>query len=237
MLQNNGYEVISPDLPPYGLSYSLHGKRINYELWITLLVDLMEREYSKDGKPFVVLGSSIGGMLAYHASVRNKHVKGLIATTFVDTSDPDLRDQITSNRLVSRVGKRMMDLLPGLLDPIRISVKRVSRMELITNNKDLTRLIMNDPQAAGTSVPLELLRTFLNKTLEVSPEQFSQCPVLLVHPEQDPMTPLHFSQSFFDRLAVEKECVILEGAGHFPIEQPGLKQLEEAVLRFLQKIQ
>jgi pimeloyl-ACP methyl ester carboxylesterase len=51
------------------------------------------------------------------------------------------------------------------------------------------------------------------------------------------MTPLRFSQSFFDRLKVEKECVVLEGAGHFPIEQPGLNQLEEAVLRFLHKIQ
>ena len=150
----------------------------------------------RDGKPFVVLGSSIGGMLAYHVSVRNKHVKGLIATTFVDTSDPDVRDQIAPNRLVSRVGKRMMDLFPGVLDRIHISVKRVSRMQLITNNRDLTHLIMNDPQAAATSVPLELLRTFLNKTPEASPEQFGQCPVLLVHPEIDPMTPLQFSQPF-----------------------------------------
>ncbi len=30
----------------------------------------------------------------------------------------------------------------------------------------------------------------------------------------------------------DKECIMLEGAGHFPIEQPGLKQLEVAVLRF-----
>lgn len=236
MLQQHGYEVISPDLPPYGLSYALQGTRMNYELWITLLDALMEREYEKDGKPFVVLGSSIGGMLAYHASVRNTHVKGLIATTFVDTSNPDMRDQIAPNRFVSRVGKRMMDLFPGVLDAVRISVKRVSRMDLITNNKDLTRLIMNDPQAAATSVPLELLRTFLNKKPEVSPDQFSQCPVLLVHPEIDPMTPLQFSQPFFKRLAVEKQCVILEGAGHFPIEQPGLRQLEEAVLKFLLKM-
>ncbi|MDM5276232.1 alpha/beta hydrolase [Paenibacillus silvae] len=237
MLQLHGYEVISPDLPPYGLSYALHNTRINYDLWITLLDALIEREYKRDGKPFVVLGSSIGGMLAYHVSVQNKHVKGLIATTFVDTSDPEMRDQIAPNRWVSRAGKRMMDLMPGVLDAVRISVKRVSRMELITNNKDLTRLIMNDPQAAAASVPLELLRTFLNKTPEVSPEQFSRCPVLLVHPEMDPMTPLAFSQAFYDRLTVDKELVILEGAGHFPIEQPGLRQLQEAVLRFLQKVQ
>lgn len=237
MLQRHGYEVVSPDLPPYGLSYALSGTRINYELWIDLLVSLIEREYMRDGKPIVVLGSSIGGMLAYHTSARSEYVKGLIATTFVDTSNPDMRDQLAPNRLVSRMGKRMMDLFPSLLDHMRISVKQVSRMQLITNNRDLTRLIMNDPQAAATRIPLELLRTFLNKEPEVNPEQFSQCPVLLVHPELDPMTPIRFSQSFFDRLVIDKECIILEGAGHFPIEQPGLKQLEAAVLRFLQQIQ
>ncbi|WP_413407669.1 alpha/beta hydrolase [Paenibacillus amylolyticus] len=237
MLQRHGYEVVSPDLPPYGLSYAMSGTSINYELWIELLVSLIEREYKNDGKPIVVLGSSIGGMLAYHTSARSKRVKGLIATTFVDTSNQEMRDQLAPNRLVSRAGKRMMDLFPGLLDHVRISVKQVSRMQLITNNKDLTRLIMDDPQAAATRIPLELLRTFLNKEPEVSPEQFSQCPVLLVHPELDPMTPIRFSQSFFDRLMVDKECVILEGAGHFPIEQPGLDQLEVAVLRFLQQIQ
>ncbi|PQP85088.1 alpha/beta hydrolase [Paenibacillus sp. PCH8] len=237
MLQRHGYEVVSPDLPPYGLSYAMSGTRINYELWIELLVSLIEREYEKNGKPIVVLGSSIGGMLAYHTSARSKHVKGLIATTFVDTSNPKMRDQLAPNRLVSRVGKRMMDMFPGLLDHVHISVKQVSRMQLITNNQDLTRLIMNDPQAAATRIPLELLRTFLNKEPEVNPEQFTQCPVLLVHPERDPMTPLRFSQPFFDRLRGEKECIILECAGHFPIEQPGLNQLEAAVLRFLQQIQ
>ncbi|RAW15133.1 alpha/beta hydrolase [Paenibacillus taichungensis] len=237
MLQLRGYEVVSPDLPPYGLSYPLPGTRLNYELWIKLLVSLAAWEFRKDGKPIVALGSSIGGMLAYHTSARSEHVQGLIATTFVDTSDADMRDQLAPNRLVSRWGKRMMDQFPALLDHIRISVKQVSRMQLITNNPELTRLIMNDSQAAATRVPLELLRTFLNKKPEVDPEQFDQCPVLLVHPELDPMTPLRFSQSFFDRLKVEKECVVLEGTGHFPIEQPGLNQLEEAVLRFLHKIE
>lgn len=196
MLQLRGYEVVSPDLPPYGLSYPLSGTHVNYELWIKLLVSLADREYRKDGKPIVALGSSIGGMLAYHTSARSEHVQGLIVTTFVDTSDADMRDQLAPNRLISRWGKRMMDQFPALLDHIRISVKQVSRMKLITNNPDLTRLIMNDPQAAATRVPLELLRTFLDKKPEVTPEQFDQCPVLLVHPELDPMTPLRFSQSF-----------------------------------------
>jgi alpha-beta hydrolase superfamily lysophospholipase len=106
-------------------------------------------------------------------------------------------------------------------------------MEFITNNKELTNLIIRDPLAAGTKVPLRLLRTFMNMKPLIQPESFDVCPVLLVHPEVDPMTPFALSETFYIRLKGEKDCVILEGAGHFPIEQPGLEQMKTAVLSFL----
>ncbi|WP_240344006.1 alpha/beta hydrolase [Paenibacillus sp. SYP-B3998] len=221
MLQNHGYEVVSPDLPPYGLSYTKSIKSLDYQLWIDLLTDLIDKETKQDGKPIVLLGSSIGGMLGYHTSIQSNQVRGLIATTFVDTSDPKVRDQLAPNRLVSRLGKLSMDLLPYLLDPILISIKYVSRMHLITNNVELTKLIINDAHAAGAKIPLRLLKTFLNMKPKIAPNDFDYCPVLLVHPEIDPMTPFCFSKFFFDRLKAKKDCVILEGAGHFPIEQPG----------------
>ncbi|MHA7965578.1 alpha/beta fold hydrolase [Paenibacillus sp. CAU 1782] len=192
MLQQYGYEVVSPDLPPYGLSYSDSVKLFDYQLWIDILHELIGRELKKDGKPIILLGSSIGGMLAYHAAVQSKVVKGLIATTFVDTSDYKVRDQLAPNKLISRLGKFFMDKFPYALDPLHISVKHVSRMNLITNNVDLTKLIMNDPRAAGTKVPLRLLRTFLNSKPVQKPEDFNRCPILLVHPGVDPMTPVIF---------------------------------------------
>ncbi|GGF74869.1 esterase [Paenibacillus albidus] len=225
MLQSCGYEVVSPDLPPYGLSRTHSTYSLNYSLWVDLIAELIDREYAHDGIPVVLLGSSIGGMLAYHAAARNKRVKGLIATTFVDTSRPEVRDQLAPNRIISRLGKLAMDRLPLVLDSFKISVKHVSRMQFISNNTDLTRLIINDPSAAGTRIPLRLLRTFLNMQPEVQPEDFKTCPVLLVHPEQDAMTPIAFSEPFYNRLGSAKECVILEGAGHFPIEAPGLQQM------------
>jgi pimeloyl-ACP methyl ester carboxylesterase len=51
----------------------------------------------------------------------------------------------------------------------------------------------------------------------------------MVHPGEDRWTPLEISQPFFDRIAAPKELVVLEGAGHFPIEQPGLDQMVGAV--------
>ncbi|WP_405115090.1 alpha/beta fold hydrolase [Paenibacillus sp. FSL K6-1217] len=168
MLQTYGYEVVSPDLPPYGLSYTHSVNSVDYQLWIDILVELIDQELSRDGKPVILLGSSIGGMLAYHTAVQSKRVKGLIATTFVDTSDPKVRDQLAPNKLISRLGGWCMNQFPTLTDTMQISVNKVSRMKWITNNAELTRLIMNDPHAAGTRILLRLLRTFL--IYETGPE-------------------------------------------------------------------
>lgn len=237
MLQLHGYEVVSPDLPPYGLSNAKDMKSIDYHKWIEIITDLIEREIRRDSKPVILLGASIGGMLAYHVASVSKHVKGLIVTTFVDTSNPKVRDQIAPNKLMSRVGKFTLDNFPFLLDSSKIPVSMVSRMNLITNNVELTKLIIKDPLAAGTKVSLRFLRTFLNMRPIVEPENFDSCPILLVHPEVDPMTPFHLSESFYNRLKCTKRYVMLERAGHFPIEQPGLKQMETAVLSFINEIE
>jgi alpha-beta hydrolase superfamily lysophospholipase len=237
MLQVHGYEVIAPDLPPYGLSTAKEIKSMDYQDWIEIITELIEREFKRDSKPIVLLGASIGGMLAYHAACMNKHVKGLIATTFVDTSNPDVRDQIAPNKAISRMGKFTLNTFPALLDSFQIPVSMVSRMKLITNNMELSKLIIKDPLAAGTKITLRFLRTFLNMKPIVEPENFDGCPILLVHPEIDPMTPFHLSEIFYNRLKGKKSYVILEGAGHFPIEQPGLEQMKTAVLSFINEIE
>lgn len=237
MLQVHGYDVVSPDLPPYGLSYTESLKSLDYHDWIIIISEFIEQELKRDGKSIVLLGASIGGMLAYHAASMSKQVKGLVVTTFVDTSNQKVRDQIAPNKVISRLGKFTMDNFPFVFDSFRISVSKVSRMKLITNNFDLTKLIMNDPRAAGTKIPLRFLRTFLNVKPIIEPEYFDACPILLIHPEVDPMTPFNLSESFYKRLNCKKRCVILEGAGHFPVEQPGVEQMKTAVLNFLIKIE
>jgi hypothetical protein len=49
----------------------------------------------------------------------------------------------------------------------------------------------------------------------------------------DGWTPLHISQPFYNRLTCDKRLVVLEGAGHFPIEPLALAQLDVAVREFL----
>ena len=75
----------------------------------------------------------------------------------------------------------------------------------------------------------------LNPIIKIEPENFKCCPVLLVHPEADNWTDIKLSNLFYNRLACEKQTVILKGAGHFPIEDLGLSQMEQACINFLSK--
>nr|WP_280253838.1 alpha/beta hydrolase [Nocardia abscessus] len=61
-------------------------------------------------------------------------------------------------------------------------------------------------------------------------ERFTACPVWLVHPGADRWTPLSLSQAFFDRIAAPKRLVVLEAAGHYPVETPGIHQLADAFI-------
>ena len=100
-------------------------------------------------------------MLAYHSASISKQVKGLIVTTFVDTSNRKFGDQIAPNKVISRLGKFTMNRFPFVMDSFQISISKVSRMKLITNNFELTKLIMNDPRAAGTKITLRFTENIL----------------------------------------------------------------------------
>ena len=74
----------------------------------------------------------------------------------------------------------------------------------------------------------------MGSTPPIQPEDFDVCPVLLVHPEHDRMTPLALSDAFLARIRAPTRRCILEGAGHMPLEEPGISQLRRAALAFLE---
>jgi alpha-beta hydrolase superfamily lysophospholipase len=106
-------------------------------------------------------------------------------------------------------------------------------MLAIANSAALARAIAADPRAGGTWMPGRFLRTFLESEPLVPPEDFDACPVLLTHPAEDRWTHVSVSRPFFERLRVPKRLVLLENAGHFPVEEPGVGQLRQALLDFL----
>jgi alpha-beta hydrolase superfamily lysophospholipase len=230
-LRRRGYEIISPDLPGYGLT-RFHGVP-GYPDWVRLAADLISYEREKDGRPIVLFGLSAGGMLAYHSACVDGKVSGIIATNILDQRELVVRDGSATSKTVSRLGTPLLKLLAAVNDSIPLPMRAVANMKAIVNDPGLLSLMLQDKTSSGSSVPLRLILSLVQADPAIEPEEFDICPFLMVHPEDDRWTPLPLSRLFYDRLKCRKHLVMLENAGHFPIESPGIEQLEEAIVEFI----
>ncbi|KJS20675.1 MAG: hypothetical protein VR72_12860 [Clostridiaceae bacterium BRH_c20a] len=234
-LHIRGFEVIAPDIPGYGLTI-VNNKNVDYAEWIHTVNDLIDREFEKDDRPIFLFGLSAGGMLAYQVACINKKISGLIATNILDQSIQEVRDASAINKYVSRMGVPMLGFLYRINNNLKLPMRYVANMRAIVNDKKLLRLLISDKTSSGAMVSVRFMLSLLNTTPAIEPEEFDLCPFLLAHPEDDKWTPMKLSLLFFNRLKCEKKTVILENAGHFPIEQPGIIQLEDGVVNFINDI-
>jgi alpha-beta hydrolase superfamily lysophospholipase len=230
-----GYETVAPDMPGYGLT-KVPWKRMTYPLWIECACDLIDAELARDSRPIVVFGVSLGGLLAYQVAARSPKVIGLVATTLADPREKAVRHGFARNRLLGSVGLWLLDKLWPLTDGLPLPMGLVPKMHRISNLPELSAVVQADRIGGGSWVPARFLRTLMATAPAVEPEQFGVCPVLLAHPGVDRMTDIALSRRFFDRLAGTKRMVVLDGAGHMPIEHPGIDQLEAAVLAFMREV-
>lgn len=234
LLKENECEILAPDFPGYGLTVVPSDAKTKYEDWVLLLSDLLNKERIK-GQKLYLFGLSIGGMLSYHAASKNKNLDGLILTTLADVRDPLVRDAVATNRFLSRIGIPLNSWFSFLTDPLHFPIKSLSKMEWITNDPKFSEVFETDPYAGGGQVSFRFLRTFMNYNPELEPEEFRVCPVFMAHPGSDPWTPFALSKTFYDRIPSNKEFIVLEGAGHFPYEEPGRSQLFNGIQSFLKK--
>ncbi|KML63757.1 hypothetical protein VL15_00365 [Burkholderia cepacia] len=71
----------------------------------------------------------------------------------------------------------------------------------------------------------------------VEPEDFTACPILRTQPAADRWTPRHLSEPFLARIRpVPVKVAMLENAGHYPLEQPGLSQMVDAIDAFYRDV-
>lgn len=229
-----GYRAVAPDLPLFGLTDVADRTAVRYADWVALAVDLAERESVRG--PVVLFGASIGGRLAYDAAAvaagRGVPVAGVIATNLLDPRDPQVRRASARNAGLAALTPAL-SRLPARLKRIAVPMSMTTRLSKMSGTPGLSRACARDKQGGGTRAPLAFLLDWLATPPAVEPEQFGACPVLLVHPAQDAWTPPALSVRFAGRIATPTQTVLLDNAGHFPVEQPGLAQLREAVTEFL----
>lgn len=225
-----GYDVVCPDLPLYGLT-SYQGV-VTYPQWIACGREICAR-YEHPDLPLVVFGLSAGGMLAYQVACELPRVDGLIATCLLDQRIPRVTRETASSGAMAVLGKPFLRAVHRPFAGLTLPMKAVCNMKAIVNNESLAELLMSDPLSSGARVSLEFLYGMLNPDIRVEPEAFTACPVLLAHPADDHWTNPLLSRLFFDRIAAPKTFRLIEGAGHFPIEPAGLRELERCCGSFL----
>lgn len=227
-----GYDVISPDLPFFGLSKN-RNKEMIYDDWVELVKDLIIHELNVDDKPIIIIGLGTNGMLAYQAASVTK-VAGIILTHVLDPSKLKIRMATANNKIAGLLALPFSSLLSPVEPDVYIPLNLVINLRKQISDEALFASLLGDEYSFSTDINLRFLNSILKSKLEIEPEYFSRCPLVLIHPELDQWTSLEHSKLFFDRLSCDKKIVILKGAGHLPIEDYSITQLEEEIINFIE---
>jgi pimeloyl-ACP methyl ester carboxylesterase len=196
--------------------------------------DLVDAELARDSRPIVLYGLSAGGMETYHVAALNRKVRGIVGMTFLDQRLRQVGDETALNLFMNRVGGPLMKLTARTpLAGMRLPMSLASKMHTLVNDPDALKACLADRTSAGNWVTIRFLASYMSYVPAVEPEDFAVCPILLTQPAQDRWTPLHLSELFLGRVRkVPMRTVMLENAGHYPIEQPGLDQMVAAIAGF-----
>ncbi|WP_238418631.1 alpha/beta fold hydrolase [Gordonia sp. 'Campus'] len=228
ILAKEGYEVLAPDLPQYGLTRVPDPGRVHYEDWVDLVSDLVITETEGDPRPLVVLGASLGGMLAYEVADRTGRVAAVVATCLLDLAgDPDARRAVARTPALARLIPLMSAASRvGALARVRFPIRWVAPMSAMSLDPALSKVCADDPLGGGSSVSLGFLADLMTHH-PPRPERYRGPRVLLVHPASDTWTPPEVSVRFARRIVAPTEIRLLSGCGHFPVEQPGVDELAD----------
>jgi alpha-beta hydrolase superfamily lysophospholipase len=112
-----------------------------------------------------------------------------------------------------------------------------SKMSALANNETAMKIFLQDDTSAANWMSVRFLDSYGSYAPAIEPEAFDRCPVLLTQPAEDRWTPLHLSTPFLSRMTKTRvETVMLENAGHYPMEEPGLQQMEDAIADFILRV-
>ncbi|GAS97891.1 AB hydrolase superfamily protein, Lysophospholipase [Mycolicibacterium canariasense] len=236
-LAARGFETVALDNLGYGLTQVRPGAVVSYDDWVDLVVDFLAYEQSRDDRPIILYGLSAGGMLTYHVAAKAPKgtLRGIVGMTFLDQRVQKVRDQTSHDVPTSRIGMPVMELLAHTpAARVKIPMTVASKMSALTNDPQALKIMIADRTSGGNWVPIRFLANYMSYTPAVEPRDFDACPVLLTQPAEDRWSPLEFSQPVISQITrVPVRTVMLTNAGHYPLEEPGLTQMQDAIAEFV----
>lgn len=223
-------DATAVDLPLYGHTATDAPGAVRYEDWIALLTDLIHAE--DDGRPVLLLGGSIGGLLAVEvaaqcASKDSGQVSAVMATCLLDPRSRAARDRMTRFGRLARIFLPFLPLVKGPLARVPLKISALAPLSRMGRDPQLGRLCASDRRGGAATVPLGFMASYLRHQ---HPAAFNvPVPVTLVHPERDDWTPMSLSTRTLNKLPGATTAVTLDNCGHFPMEEPGIEQLIEVL--------
>lgn len=234
-LLSDDVDITAVDLPLYGHTTSPDPAAVRYGHWLDLLQDLLAAE--DDGRPVVLFGASIGGMLAYETAARTagrSGVAAVAATCLLDPRDWRVRARLTRFGWLGLLSGPLLPLVRGRLARVMVPLRWLANLKAMSRNPALSRLCARDPLGGGGRVPLGFLASFMQHR-HVAPQTVT-APVLLVHPGRDAWTPVELSMRTLGRASSSAKVVLLRECGHFPVEEPGVNDLLDALEELLSSV-
>ncbi|MFZ4234656.1 alpha/beta hydrolase [Streptomyces murinus] len=234
-----GFETVALDNLGYGLTQVRPGTTPSYDDWVDLVVDFLAHERSRDDRPIVLYGLSAGGMLTYHVAAKAPRgtLAGIVGMTFLDQRLQQVRDETAHDRIAARLGGPLMGLLARTpAAKLKCPMSLASKMSALANDPGAIKVFLKDRTSAANWVSIRFLDRYMNYAPAVEPEDFDACPVLLTQPAEDRWTPHHLSVPVLSRITkVPVDTVMFDNAGHYPLEEPGLRQMQDAIADFVTK--
>ncbi|MCE3033471.1 alpha/beta hydrolase [Streptomyces sp. CMSTAAHL-2] len=234
-----GFETVALDNLGYGLTQVRAGTTPSYDDWVDLVVDFLAHERARDDRPIVLYGLSAGGMLTYHVAAKAPRgtLAGIVGMTFLDQRLQQVRDETAHDRIAARLGVPLMGLLARTpAAKLKCPMSLASKMSALANDPGAMKVFLKDRTSAANWVSVRFLDRYMNYAPAVEPEDFDACPVLLTQPAEDRWTPHHLSVPVLSRITkVPVGTVMLDNAGHYPLEEPGLRQMRDAIADFVTK--
>ncbi|MGY0503471.1 alpha/beta hydrolase [Nocardia sp. FBN12] len=230
-----GVSVMAMDLPLYGDTAVADPGAVRYREWVEIVGDFVVSETDSDDRPLVVFGASVGGMLAYEVAARTGRIAHVVATCLPDPADPAMRRAMVRWAPAGAVPPVLLSGIAAVLGRVRVPIRWLVDMANMSSDPALSRLCATDPRGGGVRVPLGFLVDFL-RFRHTPPEEFVAAPVTLVHPAADRWTPPELSVRFLDRISAPTTVTLLDGCGHFPVEEPGVTQLADALRTLLAEV-
>ncbi|RGP76547.1 hypothetical protein FLONG3_5208 [Fusarium longipes] len=238
-LHEAGFELVAIDMPGYGCTVPAKGYVWDFDDWVKISSEFIDHEYENDDRPIVLYGLSAGGGLTFCSAGLNNKVKGIIGMCFMDMRIQAVADAACRNLVMSRIGVPSTPIMNSIgLGWFSLPMWLAGRMSTLVNNEEALQACYRDNTAANSWVSMKFLASFGFYKPAKEPAEFDICPILLTQPAEDRWTPLWVSEAYLKNVTkVPVKKVMLENAGHYPLEDPGLQQMSEAIVAFLKDIE